>query len=721
MTPSFRRAFLLLSSVLVALGPDVARAQTPARSESFDALPAGAVLAIESMNALAALGLDGMNLEAAAGVIPMLFRDELGADAPLVTSVVAAGLHTLRQNIQVGVYASPNSDGQLRFVILVTTPNSDAVQKLAAALDRSAGQVSDMEIAGAKFHTPHVGAPAWGVSGDRFLLVAGDGNIDARSAVLTRLGDAADALGRSPAYKAARGEIPTPNADDARLVLFADLKAGFAAAIRAAGEHPDVAPMIERAVDATRLKGLRSLFWQSWQPAGVALGAGLLRYEGERRGVLKLWDQQPLTRDDLALLPASAHWGTMTNLDLAAFWQEMLRVIEQFDPDAAAQVQAAADMSRAFVGFSITDDFLPAFGDTWVLFDAPAHGGMLGLGAVLVADAVDESKINAAMLRLVELIAPFAAQAGVTLKHAESTIAGRSVHHVAILGVPCPVAPAWGFQQGRFVFGLLPQTVAAAMEGIDPKTGGPRLVDDPAVKQTLAGWPQTIHAFGVSDVHYFSQQSYPIFTYAAAALANLSPKDAAGLARLPHLSGVLKGERYALGVTSLTPTGAHYLSRGSSPSTLFSAPTFAVAGVVLAILMPSVQRGRELSRRAVSAVNLRNIGVACMTYAAAHDDQLPPSLDALIEGGYLPREALNSPTADDVHEVSYVLVDGLSFRAVARADQTVLAYEKPHSPEGTHVLFLDGAVRFVPMSELRTLMRATFEPLKREVPAELRD
>src|SRR5258708_3910591 len=48
-----------------------------------------------------------------------------------------------------------------------------------------------------------------------------------------------------------------------------------------------------------------------------------------------------------------------------------------------------------------------------------------------------------------------------------------------------------------------------------------------------------------------------------------------------------------------------------------------VLAILLALLLPTVQRARELANRAVCASNLRQIGVACRMYANDHEGLFP--------------------------------------------------------------------------------------------------
>jgi prepilin-type N-terminal cleavage/methylation domain-containing protein len=51
----------------------------------------------------------------------------------------------------------------------------------------------------------------------------------------------------------------------------------------------------------------------------------------------------------------------------------------------------------------------------------------------------------------------------------------------------------------------------------------------------------------------------------------------------------------------------------------------AIIAVLMGILMPALSMAREQSRRAVCASNLRGFGMSVVTYAADHDEKIPPA------------------------------------------------------------------------------------------------
>lgn len=139
---------------------------------------------------------------------------------------------------------------------------------------------------------------------------------------------------------------------------------------------------------------------------------------------------------------------------------------------------------------------------------------------------------------------------------------------------------------------------------------------------------------------------------------------------------------------------------------------FFISTMLIAILLPSLNRAREQANRIKCASNLRQVGQAIQIYANENKGQFPDTIDQLMLTGDLGPEALVCPTSNDTiapgttpHEhvaslatpghLSYVYVGkGLTYRAGA---DVVVAYEPPanHRNDGMNVLYADGHVDWV--------------------------
>jgi prepilin-type processing-associated H-X9-DG protein len=583
----------------------------------------------------------------------------------------------------------------------------------------------------------------WGVHKGHFVATLGERAAERIVAGLD--GKESSSLASSAELKFARSKLGRMDGDW-RVSAFGDARA-MVARIRALVEqlHGPLPPVVDKVIEALGINGVRSKYFRMHAGEQGLLGRLFVHVDGERKGILKLWAQQPLSEDDLQIIPKDAYWAQVWNLDLQQLWDDTRETIEEVDPNAVPMVEGVLAMSGTFLGLSLTEQVLPAFGDTWAVFDAPSHGGVLLTGSVLVVEVRDADAIQALMTRLVGLLQPMLASEDVNLTLRQTTCDGRTIHHVVVGGVPCPVAPAWTFVNDRMVFGLFPQTVAVAARQVDPQTRGESILDHPAVEHARRNvFPSRFQSFGCSDAKYFARLVYPFgLLYSTLGVSMLSvPGVELDPMMYPGLSDALAEVHYSVGMCATDGDGIHYAQVGSANAGLVAV---AVVALLVSILLPSLSRARELAKRAVSASNLRGVGIGCQIYANDHAGRFPDRLEALIENGMITREMLVSPRDPEVTITpenrealtelgylkpdvqpadkwsgSYVYIAGQSEKDDPR---NVVAYEKIISDEGTNVLFLDGHVEWMKLDGFKQALVKTYQRLGREheLPADIRD
>ena len=137
-----------------------------------------------------------------------------------------------------------------------------------------------------------------------------------------------------------------------------------------------------------------------------------------------------------------------------------------------------------------------------------------------------------------------------------------------------------------------------------------------------------------------------------------------------------------------------------------------IVPLMIAILLPSLSRARELAKRAVCSANLRGIGQSCHIYANDNDEWFPPDLQTLIDAGHLTPGELQCPSEPNPSQAvfDYVYVPGLDTRAPV---DWIIVYEDPanHGGEGGNVLYIDSHVEFLKEPEFS----AELERIRREI------
>jgi prepilin-type processing-associated H-X9-DG protein len=150
--------------------------------------------------------------------------------------------------------------------------------------------------------------------------------------------------------------------------------------------------------------------------------------------------------------------------------------------------------------------------------------------------------------------------------------------------------------------------------------------------------------------------------------------------------------------------------------------TLAFAGLLLLILAPGCTP--DVAIRQPTTLNLMEVAKAAITYAAHHDNRLPPAFSwpqALATEEDLPETALAdpaNPAAGRMFAMNAKL-SNVSRGAVARPGETVLFFEcapgsppsggagllpaQPRSPQGYAIAFADGHVELVPPGAVKNL------------------
>lgn len=712
-----------LGVVLGTLGPRIAGGEA---RDLAEAMPAGTLAYIGWADVLAAAG----ETDALTGIANAIIESEMrGDEAVTAREVVELALRAARGSGGIGLFdvipGAEKWDIQLGLVIDVGAETARFAERVDELYLRAAGAAPQrVEVAGemlSRMVAPRDGFELyWGFVQSQFIAAAGPNA--AKKLIAGLKGGGGGSLADSAELKLVRGKTRA-GMGAGMCCAYADLAAGWKKFYDIMTELEGPAPpFVDRLVEEGGVQALRSLYVHM-TPGADGHAACFVHTAGPLKGILKFWDQKPLRDDDLKLIPSDAYWAEVWNLDLHALWKETLRIVEEIEPDYVAMVEGGPAMLAPMLGFSITDDFLPALGDTWAVYDAPAHGGVLLTGTVLAIETRRANDVRDMLGRVLTIATGALATAraedddvpALVLK--EAKYGPHTVQYALLGGLPAPVAPAWAFAGDRWVIGLWPQTVAAALRQIEPATRGPSLLDHPDVQAARAKLPEQITGFGYVDARGLQHLGYPLMTACQTAMASMAagPDAAVDLGALPTLPEVLAGTRNSVSVSATEPDGFLYLSTGGG------SPFFVIAGtaaVAAGALLPALVEARGEAQRVRSAVNLRLLAQACQVHAAEHGGRFPARIEDVAETYAGSRDVLTAPY-DSPGTVSYVYIDGQKDSDHA---ENVLLYERIRAGRETHAVFLDGHVRRMTAAELTQEVRATYARLKREaeLPAEFR-
>jgi hypothetical protein len=174
-------------------------------------------------------------------------------------------------------------------------------------------------------------------------------------------------------------------------------------------------PGLRERLDGTGLSGLRAAVFSSGFDGKESRAVYEFDAPGERKGLLKVLKQEPLTVADLPPLPPDVSRFSALRIDPIATYDaglglvEFLSMNEQFGvEDEKIKGQAALikarkeDMAREvdkFLGINLKDDLLAHLGDKFVVFQSPTEGLQV-IGSVVCISVKDAAKVKAATDRV---------------------------------------------------------------------------------------------------------------------------------------------------------------------------------------------------------------------------------------------------------------------------------------------------------------------------------
>jgi len=555
---------------------------------------------------------------------------------------------------------------------------------------------------------PAPGGVYYGVVDGLFILAVGQ---DAVAEVVRSRDDGPASLATNPNIKTARTKIGG-NERTRAATVYLDI-AGLHERLEMllpVITHGDTekADVINNIVGLLGLDGLEALTWEPHHRDGGCYHAAYVQAKSDRGDVFALHSKVNLTGDDLAVIPKDVTWASAFNLDLGAAYRHVLSIVKSLDSRSTAEVDQTIAELQENLGFHLEEDFINLLGDTFVIFDAPENGGLWFTGITAVVESADPQRLGTSLKKIVQTIAAQIDKASVTVSSCEH--GKHRIEFVNVAGVPMPVAPAWSAHGNRVIFGLYPQMVMTTLDrlsaGLDPADtilGHPDFVRARRVLGAGAGVTFVNGKKGFEDLYGLS---LPLLQ-AGAAMAQ-GEGVAVDISLFPTQEALT---RHLFANVTISRTDEHGVLLASYGPGPFAVPSFNAAGgvqvpLVASILLPSLSRARELSKRLVSAANLKGIGTCCHIYAADHDGQFPQDLQTLLADGCITEKQLKSPKHKRGRPC-YIYIAGQN--ADTSDPGNVLAHERRdlNRGEGVNVLFVDGRVEFLKMDAFEQVQSNT--------------
>lgn len=418
------------------------------------------------------------------------------------------------------------------------------------------------------------------------------------------------------------------------------------------------------------------------------------------QGLLMLLSGGELSDADLAAVPDDADLVAALKLSPSAVYEELRRVLREFDPRVEATMLREVSKAENKLGIQLADDLLACLGDTWVLSSAASQGGFL-TGTLLSVQVKDAAKLTAVAAKIEGF---FRARLGDGEERNAVVIhslkAGETeIHYVAVHTNIMPVAPAWAISKDRLYIALWPQVIQSALEGPSAKP----LIKDPAfiaARARLAAKPSGLVYLNLPRL---ARQVYNFGLVGWTIAANALAHEAGIPARPDWLPPLNKIEKYLwphMGAMSADADGITFEQYGSLPC--LGATALPAVGVAAAVALPALAKTRHEARVVGTQVNLRNIGMAIQAYEI-DTGKYPPDLDALVAKEMITPNVLVSPSSGKPAPklVSGKLLGAVDFVYIMpigeRTPEQVVCFERPENNgnRGTWVLYSDGTVKWL--------------------------
>ncbi len=460
-------------------------------------------------------------------------------------------------------------------------------------------------------------------------------------------------------------------------------------------------------------------------------GAGMLRFRGTEDGegrLRGLFEERPITDDDLRRVPAGAAAFSVVRFDLKPWWDYVMNGLVAARPETVLRIAAASTRLFEATGVDLQRDLVEALGDTGFFYASPAStAGAGGLfpssfaGSTAAWTLRDEDAFRTSLGRLLAHLSEVWAKRGAGNPRTAAWRIERSGDgdaEIWSLAGAGWFVPSVGVGGGRVVVSLHPEVCRAELAR-DPRSDGSILDDEAFAARWAALKDRGVTWLQWEDLGRTLPGIYGSLLVAAPVIAAAAggTMDPSNLPRPESLTPYLEPafawrwtEGDAVRFEWESPVG--FLGAGNPMD-----PTVSSLGA--AIAWPVLARARDRARRSASQAKLAAVGAALESYGADHGGRYPARLKDLVPK-YLPDPGiLETPWGG-----SYLyLCPGIRPAKVENPSVIpVVIRDGRGSRRGRSVLFLDGAVRWVPESDVLDLMmrgsRAATESQPSERPAD---
>jgi prepilin-type processing-associated H-X9-DG protein len=471
-------------------------------------------------------------------------------------------------------------------------------------------------------------------------------------------------------------------------------------------------PRVPMIVSALGLDNVESVASVTGLDATGFVGKSLVSVTGEPKGIVSILAGKPINAAALGAVPADATFALALGIDPAEVYQTVRQIAAQLPGVGPRSAQDFAEFERQFqqeLGFRLNEDLLAQLGPTWTLHNAPSDGGLLitGLTATVeVRDAVALGKSYDALMTRLNAELNDRPRPRVAL--AQTDYANHRIYFLnPIREDQMPISPAWCLTDKSLVVSLYPQMVKSYLDRVakaDPKAS---IAGNPEAAKLLQG-AEAPSSVSYTDTRQVFELVYPALHPLATIVCAQIQKAGVNIdmSLLPSASAVLPHLLPGSSFSRRTVDGIYMESHGSLP---VGNALLGVQGAAFFVgfSVPTVARARGAALDTQSMNNLRQFGIAAMSYAVDHEGKLPAKVEEL--GPYL---NIKNSLLRDPWGQPYLYFGGGKKVSELKGTSTYPLFASSHVVNGQRIVgFADGHVERQTEGTFRqTMQDAGLEP-----------